>query len=276
MLAVIFKSKGSRRFLTSLTLIAFLICAASIAIPFARETSEMRQTGGTAVERFEAMAFAVEILEKDSLAAGAGSAELNELLSKTVQNYGLHRGYVITQKDEKLIYIADSGEQGQNVPAVVGESYPEALYPQKCVQLAKQLLDDNSNPAYYPHPVGEGLAVCYFPLTKGCVLGIEAKLQNTDFVNYSGINFNKAALYSGIVFVILFLLCLLVRSSRKMAKLKEEMAEQARVKQQQQAALEQMGMQKAEQDEIAKQYEQQNTAEQGANAIQQKTEETQP
>ena len=84
---------------------------------------------------------------------------------------------------------------------------------------------------WYPQPLEGGLVVCYFPLTDSegkpaALLGVEVPLDDPHFAQFQFINFHRTALWSGVLLLILVLLCLLVHSSRKNLLLKEQLAGQ--------------------------------------------------
>lgn len=237
MLDKLFSSKGSRRILLIGTGISLFLCIFSLLTPVFRKKSAMEQTGSRLSMEFSSFALAVSSLEGDSIADSfqaseeSDSVQIKQLLDTLSGQYQLHRSYLLGKSvDGKLFYLADSGIPVQDaLPAVPGDFYDEQLYSKKCISFAKKVLEEAPpwQGSWYPQPLGEGLAVCYFPITNReglsvALLGIEVSLDDPDFAQYQFINFHQLALWSGILFVLLLLLCLLVRNSRKTAFLTEQ------------------------------------------------------
>lgn len=238
MLAKLFASKGSRRALLLCTFLAALVCIFSLITPVLRKKSAMEETGSQLALRFSSLALAISSLEGESLSYGlseeAASPRLEQLLDTLSSQHQLYRSYILGKSvDGKLFYLADSGAPSQDAQAASpGSPYEGEPYPQKCLAFAKETLEQAPwQGHWYPQPIGEGLVVCYFPLTgqedtPAALLGVEVSLDNPNFAQFQFINFHRTALWSGIVLVILGLFCLLVRSSRKNLLLKEQLAGQ--------------------------------------------------
>lgn len=205
-----------------------VVAVISVAIPLNRRKEAINTLGSQSLSEATSLAMSLEYYNSTRLQAlvdypsqTAYYQSLCGFLSRAKDTLSYDRAYILYQGLEgRIAYLADA-DFGNNLEAGVdyhdiGEEYTDERYTRRCQNILNEQFAGRRDETFVPEILDSNYITTYLPLKNAqgeviAVLGVDAKLQYSDFTKYGPINFERLTTISGILFLIslvLFVICM--------------------------------------------------------------------
>lgn len=228
MLNRLMTSRKVRGLLLTLVILSAVVAVISVAIPLNRRKEAINTLGSQSLSEATSLAMSLEYYNSTRLqtlvdypSQTAYYQSLCGFLSRAKDTLSYDRAYILYQGLEgRIAYLADA-DFGNNLEAGVdyhdiGEEYTDERYTRRCQNILNEQFAGRRDETFVPEILDSNYITTYLPLKNAqgeviAVLGVDAKLQYSDFTKYGPINFERLTTISGILFLIslvLFVICM--------------------------------------------------------------------
>lgn len=228
MLNRLMTSRRVRGFLLTLVILSAITAVISVAVPLNRRKEAINTLGSQSLSEATSLAMSLEYYNATRIEALADYPSqtayyqnLCGFLSRAKTTLSYDRAYVLYRGFEgRIAYLADA-DYGSNLEAGVdyhdiGDEYTDERYSRRCKTILEEQFAGRRDKTYVPEILDSNYITAYLPLknTQGeviAVLGVDARLQYSDFTKYGPINFERLTTVSAILFLIsliLFVICM--------------------------------------------------------------------